>query len=31
MNRRLGRLRFAECILYSPNFGDVVKLKDEGP
>jgi len=30
MNRRLGRLQFAECILYSLNFGDVVKLKDEG-
>jgi aspartate racemase len=30
INRRLGRLQFAECILYSINFGDVVRLKDEG-
>ena len=29
-NRRLGGLRFAECILYSLDFGDVVKLKDKG-
>jgi len=29
-NRRLGGLRFAECILYSLDFGDVVELKDKG-
>jgi aspartate racemase len=29
-NRRLGGLRFAECVLYSLDFGDIVELKDRG-
>ncbi len=30
MNRRLGGLQFAECILYSLNFGDIVELQEKG-
>jgi aspartate racemase len=29
-NRRLGGLQFAECILYSLNFGDIVELQEKG-